>query len=243
MARPAARSISARRCRAPAPTRSRAKTSSRAWQLAVEHINNGDPLIKKIAPKVTKGLLGKQVNLLVADSAAKPNDAVQEQQTFINQNKIVAMTGSTSIGGRGGAQQVRRAREDALSGGDLRLQRHHRQGLRALLLPPVLLRRDRGQRDRPGAAQDLRQEQEGGVHDAGLHLRPHRHQVGERLSDRERRLDHGDQPDLAARHPGLQPVPDQHRQFRRRVHCQRELGPRRGAVDPAGQAVRPHCRR
>jgi branched-chain amino acid transport system substrate-binding protein len=68
----------------------------KGWQLAVDHINTGDPLLKKIAPKVTKGLLGKQVNLLAADSAAKPNDAVQQEQTFINQNKIVLMTGSTS---------------------------------------------------------------------------------------------------------------------------------------------------
>jgi branched-chain amino acid transport system substrate-binding protein len=68
----------------------------KGWQLAVEHINNGDPLLKKIAPKVTKGLLGKKVSLLVADSGAKPNDAVQEQQTFINQNKIILMTGATS---------------------------------------------------------------------------------------------------------------------------------------------------
>jgi branched-chain amino acid transport system substrate-binding protein len=45
----------------------------KGWQLAVEHINNGDPLLQKIAPKVTKGLLGKKVNLLAADSAAKPN--------------------------------------------------------------------------------------------------------------------------------------------------------------------------
>ena len=68
----------------------------KGWQLAVEHINNGDPLLSKIAPKVTKGLLGKKVSLLVADSAAKPNQAVQDVQTFINQNKIVLMTGSTS---------------------------------------------------------------------------------------------------------------------------------------------------
>ncbi|MGC1694216.1 MAG: ABC transporter substrate-binding protein, partial [Pseudolabrys sp.] len=68
----------------------------KGWQLAVEHINSGDPLLKKIAPKVSKGLLGKKVNLLSADSAAKPNQAVQEIQTFINQNKIVLMTGSTS---------------------------------------------------------------------------------------------------------------------------------------------------
>ena len=68
----------------------------KGMQLAVEHINDGHELIKKIAPKVTKGVLGKQVKLVVADSGAKPNDAVQEQQTFINDNKIVAMTGSTS---------------------------------------------------------------------------------------------------------------------------------------------------
>jgi len=68
----------------------------KGWQLAVEHINNGDPLLQKIAPKVTKGLLGKQVNLLVADSGAKPNDAVQAEQKFITDNKVILMTGSTS---------------------------------------------------------------------------------------------------------------------------------------------------
>jgi branched-chain amino acid transport system substrate-binding protein len=68
----------------------------KGWQLAVEHINDGNSLLKKIAPKVSKGLLGKKVSLLVADSGAKPNDAVQEEQTFINQNKIILMTGSTS---------------------------------------------------------------------------------------------------------------------------------------------------
>src|SRR5215472_16869067 len=68
----------------------------KGWQLAVEHINTGNPLLQKIAPKVTKGLLGKKVDLLVADSVAKPNEAVQDQQTFINQNKIMLMTGSTS---------------------------------------------------------------------------------------------------------------------------------------------------
>lgn len=68
----------------------------KGMQLAVEHINNGHELIKKIAPKVTKGVLGKQVKLVVADSAAKPNEAVEEQQRFINDNKIMAMTGATS---------------------------------------------------------------------------------------------------------------------------------------------------
>ncbi len=68
----------------------------KGWELAVEHINTGHELMKKIAPKVDKGLLGKKVQLVSADSGAKPNQAVQAQQTFINQNKIVLMTGSTS---------------------------------------------------------------------------------------------------------------------------------------------------
>ncbi|MGX1740502.1 substrate-binding protein [Bosea sp. NPDC055353] len=68
----------------------------KGWQLAVEHINTNHELMKKLAPKINNGVNGKKVNLLAADSAAKPNQAVQEQQTFINQNKIVLMTGSTS---------------------------------------------------------------------------------------------------------------------------------------------------
>ena len=68
----------------------------KGMELAVEHINSGHDLIKKIAPKVTKGVLGKQVKLVSADSGAKPNNAVQAQQRFINENKIIAMTGSTS---------------------------------------------------------------------------------------------------------------------------------------------------
>jgi len=68
----------------------------KGWELAVEHLNEGNELIKKIAPKVSKGLLGKTVKLVSADSGAKPNNAVQIQQTFINDDKIVLITGSTS---------------------------------------------------------------------------------------------------------------------------------------------------
>jgi branched-chain amino acid transport system substrate-binding protein len=68
----------------------------KGWQLAVEHINGNHELMKKLAPKVNNGVLGKKVNLVAADSGAKPNQAVQEIQTFINQNKIVLITGSTS---------------------------------------------------------------------------------------------------------------------------------------------------
>ncbi|MFL5284080.1 MAG: substrate-binding protein [Rhodopila sp.] len=68
----------------------------KGWELAVEHINSGHDLIKKISPKTTKGVLGKQVKLVVADSAAKPNEAVQAEQRFISDDKIVLMTGATS---------------------------------------------------------------------------------------------------------------------------------------------------
>jgi ABC-type branched-subunit amino acid transport system substrate-binding protein len=68
----------------------------KGMELAVAHINEGHALMKAIAPKLDKGLLGKKVEILSADSAAKPNQAVQEVQNFINQNKIILMTGSTS---------------------------------------------------------------------------------------------------------------------------------------------------
>jgi branched-chain amino acid transport system substrate-binding protein len=68
----------------------------KGYKLAVEHINNGDPLIKAISPKTTKGVLGKEVKYGVADSEAKPNTAVQAQSRFIADNKAILMTGSTS---------------------------------------------------------------------------------------------------------------------------------------------------
>jgi ABC-type branched-subunit amino acid transport system substrate-binding protein len=68
----------------------------KGYQLAVEHLNAGHPLMKQISTKTTKGVLGKEVKYGVADSAAKPNDAVQAQQRFITENKAILMTGSTS---------------------------------------------------------------------------------------------------------------------------------------------------
>ena len=213
----------------------------KGWQLAVEHINNGDPLLKKIAPKVTKGLLGKKVNLLAADSAAKPNQAVQEIQTFINQNKIILMTGSTSSAVAVALNKFAQREKVLYVTGISGIERHHRQGLRALRLPPELLRRDRGQRDRPGAGQGF------GKDKKAAFMTPdytYGHTVTKSVNDyltKNGGWTHGDQPGLAARHAGLQPVPHQHRQLRRRRHHQRQLGPRRGAVGPAGQAVRPHA--
>lgn len=68
----------------------------KGYQLAVEHINEGHELVRKISPKTKKGVLGKKLTLGVADSAAKPNEAVQAQQRFISENKAVMITGGTS---------------------------------------------------------------------------------------------------------------------------------------------------
>ena len=68
----------------------------KGYQLAIEHINEGNELVQKISPKTKKGVLGKQLELGVADSAAKPNEAVQAQQRFISENKAVMITGGTS---------------------------------------------------------------------------------------------------------------------------------------------------
>jgi ABC-type branched-subunit amino acid transport system substrate-binding protein len=68
----------------------------KGYQLAIEHINAGHPLIKMISPKTTKGVLGKELKYGVADSVAKPNDAVQAQQRFITENKAILITGGTS---------------------------------------------------------------------------------------------------------------------------------------------------
>ena len=68
----------------------------KGYQLAIEHINAGHPLIKEISPRTKKGVLGKQVKYGVADSVAKPNNAVQAEQRFITENNAIVMTGSTS---------------------------------------------------------------------------------------------------------------------------------------------------
>jgi ABC-type branched-subunit amino acid transport system substrate-binding protein len=68
----------------------------KGYQLAIEHINSGDELIRKISPKTTKGVLGKEVKYGIADSQAKPNTAVESDSNFITQNKAIMITGSVS---------------------------------------------------------------------------------------------------------------------------------------------------
>ena len=159
-------------------------------QLAVEHINDGH------RPDQEDRAQGDQGRARQAGEAGRrrlrpPSRTrrCRSSRPSSTRTRSSLMTGSTSSAVAVALNKFAQREKILYRRRHLRLERHHRQGLRALRLPPVLLRRDRGQRDRPGAGEDLRQGQEGGVHDAGLHLRPHRHEVGERLSDQERRLD------------------------------------------------------
>jgi branched-chain amino acid transport system substrate-binding protein len=68
----------------------------KGFELAIEHLNSGDPLIRAISPHTTKGVLGKSVKHGVADSEAKPNTAVQVQSRFISEDKAVMIAGSVS---------------------------------------------------------------------------------------------------------------------------------------------------
>jgi ABC-type branched-subunit amino acid transport system substrate-binding protein len=68
----------------------------KGFELAIEHLNKGDALIRQISPNTTKGVLGKQVKHGVADSEAKPNAAVQAQSRFISEDKAIMIAGSVS---------------------------------------------------------------------------------------------------------------------------------------------------
>ena len=69
----------------------------KGMQLAVEHINSGHPLIKKIAPKVTKGLLGKQVNAAWSPIPAPSRTTrCRNSRPSSTRTRSSPMTGSTS---------------------------------------------------------------------------------------------------------------------------------------------------
>ncbi|MEO8756626.1 MAG: substrate-binding protein [Devosia sp.] len=67
-------------------------------ELAIEHLNNGDELIKAISTKTTKGVLGKTVTSAAADEAAKADLAVQNATKFVQDNKASLLIGSVSSG-------------------------------------------------------------------------------------------------------------------------------------------------
>jgi ABC-type branched-subunit amino acid transport system substrate-binding protein len=68
----------------------------KGYQLAIEHLNAGHDLIRKISPLTTKGVLGKQVKYGLADDEAKPNTAIEAQSKFITENNAIMITGCVS---------------------------------------------------------------------------------------------------------------------------------------------------
>ncbi len=211
----------------------------KGYELAVEHLNTGNPLIREISPNTTKGVLGKAVKYGVADTEAKPNVAVQAATRFISENKAVMFSGCCSsavaVALNKLAQREHVIYLPGVSGSnDTTGKDCVRYSFRecfygqtaAAALGPVLLK-------------NIGPNKKAAYPDARLHLWPYRPALDGAVPH-EGRLEDGDQPGVPARRAGLQHLPAQHRQFGRRRVRQHQLGPRRGPVDQAGQAVRHH---
>ncbi len=65
-------------------------------ELAIEHLNDGSELMSKISPNIKKRVLGKEIKFGIADSEAKPNQAVQNFARFVSDDKAVVVTGCVS---------------------------------------------------------------------------------------------------------------------------------------------------
>jgi branched-chain amino acid transport system substrate-binding protein len=68
----------------------------KGYELAIAHINEGNPLPKMMSPLIKTGVLGKQLTFGVVDTESKPNTAIQAHTRFINTNKAMMITGSVS---------------------------------------------------------------------------------------------------------------------------------------------------
>ena len=171
----------------------------KGFELAIEHLNTGNDLIKQISPHTTKGVLGKEVKYGVANSEAKPNAAVQAQTRFITQDKAMMICGSVSSAV---AVALNKLAERS----------------KVIYLPGITGSNDTTGKDcsrysfrqcfyaytaaacaGAGADQEHRQEQEDRLPDAGLHLWPHRAAVDAGVPG-EGRLDRRHQPGLPAGH-------------------------------------------
>ncbi len=207
-------------------------------ELAIEHINTGNDLIRKIAPNIKKGVLGKQIKHGVADSEAKPNTAVQNATKFINDDKAIMICGCVSSAEAVALNKLAQREHviylPLLSGSNdttgkdcVRYsfrQCFYAQTAAAALTPVIITALGKNKKI--------------------AFLTPdytYGHTVRQSFETEHQgtgRLDRGDQPGLPAGRVGLQLLPAEHRQQRRRRVHQHQLRQRRHAVDQAGQAVR-----
>ena len=67
----------------------------RGYELALQLINQGDPIIAKWGIP-GRGILGKQIRYRMTDSELKPNVAVQAQSGFIQRDHAIMIAGSVS---------------------------------------------------------------------------------------------------------------------------------------------------
>lgn len=83
-------------CETTGPYSAQGADNLKGYQLAIEHLNNGNELMRAISPNSKKGILGKRVKYDNVDTASKPNLAIQGMTRFIKQDKAIVTTGSVS---------------------------------------------------------------------------------------------------------------------------------------------------
>ena len=83
-------------CETTGPYSAQGGDNLKGYQLAIEHLNNGNELMRAISPNRKKGILGKRIEYDNVDTASKPNEAIQGMTRFIKQNKAIMTTGSVS---------------------------------------------------------------------------------------------------------------------------------------------------
>ncbi|HEY3917071.1 MAG TPA: ABC transporter substrate-binding protein [Stellaceae bacterium] len=67
----------------------------KGYQLAIEHLNNGEGLVPEVPSlKGKKGVLGKKIVYKNADTQTQPNPAIQAQTDYITQDKAIMITGA-----------------------------------------------------------------------------------------------------------------------------------------------------
>jgi len=79
------------------PYSSSGKDMQLGFEMAVEHLNNGNPITAAIPTlKKGKGVLGKKIEYQVADSQTKPDPAVEAATRYIRDNKAIMLTGGVN---------------------------------------------------------------------------------------------------------------------------------------------------
>lgn len=83
-------------CETTGPYSAQGTDMLKGFQLAIEHLNSGNELVKAISPNTKKGILGKKVEFANVDTASKPDQAIQGLTRFIKQDKAIMTAGSVS---------------------------------------------------------------------------------------------------------------------------------------------------